>query len=262
MTTTPATAYYLEVALTALKHADKPGVVRLNPHHVPCDLLVTLPNGVRIVRTLEVLNDNIHLQTSCGKCGNLTGHYKGKCIKCDPAYKATGYSAIASNDDFLVHLWRICVSDKGYSIRRADGSQRTNRYTTERGAILAAINEGLKLPQQPPRPLIPSDYPVGHVHNPVKLDIPAAAWEDTSDTSVGREKDGSRLGCTVQIGGVLFHAEAFEAKDNSGFQTLTNEDLSDTLDALFTIAGDSTDGFQTTEINGRNYIIVLTPFCR
>ena len=69
----------------------------------------------------------------------------------------------------------------------------------------------------------------------------------------------TRLWCSVNLGGMALHMEAIQVAEIDGMQRAVNPDLEDDLDALSRIA--NTGPFRTTTIRGKEYVLVLTPYC-
>lgn len=85
------------------------------------------------------------------------------------------------------------------------------------------------------------------------VDIPASAW------LVDRQ-DGSRLRTTLVVNGVPLHLEAIAVEvGEGGVQDASNR--SDESLALVHGAVGANGHWQTLEINGRDYVLIATPFC-
>jgi hypothetical protein len=85
------------------------------------------------------------------------------------------------------------------------------------------------------------------------LEIPASAWRAVT-------VDGSRLMATLVVNGLPLHLEAIEVEvDESRIQRASDES-DDSLELVHMAAG--ADGhWQTLEIDGREYVLMATPFC-
>jgi hypothetical protein len=87
----------------------------------------------------------------------------------------------------------------------------------------------------------------------ITVTIPQATWNDFSG-------DRSRLICVIDINGTFMHLEAFQVHNvgASNEQQPVNEDHQDDFDLLCRYG---TEGeFETTEIDGKPYVLVATPF--
>ncbi len=70
----------------------------------------------------------------------------------------------------------------------------------------------------------------------------------------------TRLYCSVELGGVCLHMEAIQVEEGDECPLLAiNKSLQDDIDSLLGYA--DFGPFRTSMINGRHYVIVLTPFC-
>lgn len=93
----------------------------------------------------------------------------------------------------------------------------------------------------------------------VNLNIPAESWEETGDADTGGTD--SRLLATVVIGGCHFHADAICVVDNEDGDQEAVGLYDDILDNIRNVDGDG-GSFQTTTINGKEYVIVIYPYQR
>lgn len=94
--------------------------------------------------------------------------------------------------------------------------------------------------------------------NGPRLSLDQFEWEPTGSDDNPR----SRLLATLYIEGWAFHVEAYEVKEKEGsyFHVTSDTMFEDDLDHYYAAA--NADGpFQTIRIEGREYVIVMTPFC-
>jgi hypothetical protein len=98
----------------------------------------------------------------------------------------------------------------------------------------------------------------------MKLTIPDSYWKPNSDPDIG----DARLLCAepLEINGLAMHleawlVEAFEPLTEGGRQTnpYVDEDLRNVWH-VFSSGGDAGEHFQTMTINGKQYVVVATPF--
>lgn len=86
-------------------------------------------------------------------------------------------------------------------------------------------------------------------------EVPLAAldWRDATESI-----DGTRLLATLEIGPALFHVMAYLAVDDAeGVQQFTGC-WGDEADSVYAaIGGDG--AWETVEINGREYVLIITP---
>lgn len=87
------------------------------------------------------------------------------------------------------------------------------------------------------------------------VSIPFAEWEQT-----GSEGDeSSRLLCTGEINRLPLHVEAYAIKDDPEYgQTVADATFEYEWHGICALNPDG--GFCTVEINGREYVIVASPF--
>ena len=89
-------------------------------------------------------------------------------------------------------------------------------------------------------------------------------WELAGDEEGQDDFTASRLLSTLEMGGTWHHLEAIEVRTSYDEETSNHTqeavqyDLDPALDAARVILGDYL--MQTTEIKGRHYVIVMTPF--
>ena len=81
--------------------------------------------------------------------------------------------------------------------------------------------------------------------------IPPGMWRDDRG-------DASKLHCVINISGTMMHLEAIQVREVDGVQEAVNPELS----ADFTYLGlyGNEGQFDTTDINGKPYVLVATPF--
>lgn len=87
-----------------------------------------------------------------------------------------------------------------------------------------------------------------------RVEIPADMWEDSSD-----EQDRSRLTASITVCGVSMHVEALEATFSDDLQEFTGSQ-GDMADDVYEAVGGS-GHWQTAKIDGRDYAIIITPYC-
>jgi hypothetical protein len=109
-------------------------------------------------------------------------------------------------------------------------------------ATLRAAAEALKAeaPAPAPPPVVP---------------LAALTWRDSSEKA-----DRSRLLTTIQIGPVKLHLEAYLAEESDTSIQEFAGDFGDTADKVYDAIG--ADGaWETVVIEGREYVLIATPFC-
>lgn len=104
-----------------------------------------------------------------------------------------------------------------------------------------------------------SEQRFGGVHNPITATIPPEAWEQTGP----EENPATRLLCTLRINDYPFHVEAYEvtgcgAGDQEGEQDIADSYFGDEWRGICLLNQDS--AYQTMDIGGRFYVVVMTPF--
>lgn len=89
-----------------------------------------------------------------------------------------------------------------------------------------------------------------------RVDVPADMWEDVSD-----DQDRSRLAAEILFCGVPMHVEALESSydEDSFTQEFTGSQGEIADDVYAAVAADGT--WRTATIDGREYAIIITPFC-
>lgn len=93
---------------------------------------------------------------------------------------------------------------------------------------------------------------------PVPLEIPESAWKDSG---IDDADPKARLLAHVVIGGVSYHAEAFEVHRPGGVQCARSEDFQPEFGALELMREGDDGPFAETTIGGRQYVIVIAPYC-
>jgi hypothetical protein len=88
-------------------------------------------------------------------------------------------------------------------------------------------------------------------HDIITILIPPSMWRDDRG-------DASKLHCVISISGTMMHLEAIQVREVDGVQEAVNPELS----ADFTYLGlyGNEGQFDTTDINGKPYVLVATPF--
>ena len=88
-------------------------------------------------------------------------------------------------------------------------------------------------------------------HDIITIIIPPGMWRDDRG-------DASKLHCVISISGTMMHLEAIQVREVDGVQEAVNPELS----ADFTYLGlyGNEGQFDTTDINGKPYVLVATPF--
>ena len=81
-------------------------------------------------------------------------------------------------------------------------------------------------------------------HDIIHILIPPGMWR-------GDRGDATKLHCVISISDTMMHLEAIQVHDVGDEQQPVNRDL--------TLYG-SDGAFDTTEINGKSYVLVATPF--
>jgi hypothetical protein len=88
-------------------------------------------------------------------------------------------------------------------------------------------------------------------HDIITILIPPGMWRDDRG-------DASKLHCVISISGTMMHLEAIQVREVDGVQEAVNPELS----ADFTYLGlyGNEGQFDRTDINGKPYVLVATPF--
>lgn len=98
---------------------------------------------------------------------------------------------------------------------------------------------------------------MAYLNDPPSIDLMAITWDET-----GMEADpAARLLAHIQIGPVNMHLEAWAVTDNEeGEQVGLPESWRD--QELDQLQGWMETAFDTVEINGREYVLIATPYGR
>lgn len=88
-------------------------------------------------------------------------------------------------------------------------------------------------------------------HDVIHILIPPRMWRDDRG-------DATKLHCVISISGTMLHLEAIEVHTVNGEQQAVNPELAD--DFTYVCLFGSEGPFDTTEINGKRYVLVATPF--
>ncbi|HYH05722.1 MAG TPA: hypothetical protein VEK11_01565 [Thermoanaerobaculia bacterium] len=88
-------------------------------------------------------------------------------------------------------------------------------------------------------------------HDIITIIIPPGMWRDARGNA-------TKLHCVISISGTMLHLEAIQVHEVDGVQQALNPELEQdfTYISLFGSEGQ----FETTEINGKQYVLVATPF--
>ena len=88
-------------------------------------------------------------------------------------------------------------------------------------------------------------------HDIIHILIPPGMWR-------GDRGDATKLHCVISISDTMMHLEAIQVHDVGDEQQPVNRDLTD--DFMYLSLYGSDGAFATTEINGKSYVLVATPF--
>lgn len=89
-----------------------------------------------------------------------------------------------------------------------------------------------------------------------EMDIPFDSWEDCNG-------DGNYLLTSFTVNGMMMHLEAIAVEypdPDSGCPAAIEPDCDRTLDALYD-CGSLEGRPQTTEMNGKEYVVLAHPYC-
>lgn len=90
------------------------------------------------------------------------------------------------------------------------------------------------------------------------IEVPSGAW----DPSGSEEDPTSRLLCCLIVNNTAHHLEAYAVTNEPlGLQRAVDPLFESNVDAMYRLASEPDQAFQTTEIAGRTYVIALTPHC-
>lgn len=81
--------------------------------------------------------------------------------------------------------------------------------------------------------------------------IPPGMWRDSRG-------DATKLHCVISVSGTMMHLEAIEVHYTGDEQQAVNPDLANDFTYLSLYGSDGP--FDTTDINGKSYVLVATPF--
>lgn len=111
--------------------------------------------------------------------------------------------------------------------------------------------------------VVAPDGPNATTERPVRvpsLHIPEEAWEPCGpEEDTGEPGDpAAELTCTVTVNGVSFHADAYAVVSAELGLEAAHPDFEEDLDRVYAAA--HVEGrFDTVEIAGREYVVILTP---
>lgn len=89
------------------------------------------------------------------------------------------------------------------------------------------------------------------LHDMIHIVIPPGMWRD----SRGNE---TKLNAVISISGTMMHLEAIQVHQVNDVQEAVNPEFADDLTYIGLFGNEGT--FETTEINGKTYVLVATPF--
>lgn len=98
--------------------------------------------------------------------------------------------------------------------------------------------------------------------SPIKVEIPASAWEPTGPKIDGPSSPNgrSRLLCTMTINGQYFHAEAYQVQRKNGEQVIADPQFSPEWEGISALTNHDGGPFTTQRIGRREYVIVIAPY--
>ena len=88
-------------------------------------------------------------------------------------------------------------------------------------------------------------------HDVIHILIPPGMWRDDRG-------DGTKLHCVIAICGTMLHLEAIQVHMVGDVQAPVNPELADDFTHLALYGNEGV--FDTTEINGKHYVLAATPF--
>ena len=94
----------------------------------------------------------------------------------------------------------------------------------------------------------------------IRIKVPDAAWEPTG---LARDETARLMAIRdLSICNLYCHLEAIAVKENDqGIQEAADPEFQSNLDGMYLVC-DECGAFNTVEINGRDYVLVVTPSCR
>lgn len=103
--------------------------------------------------------------------------------------------------------------------------------------------------------IIAHDEPYRLAQDPPTIALDAIQWRDSSENG-----DKSRLLGTIRLGDVDLHVEAYESTiDDEGVQQFRGS-YGESADEVYAAIGCS-GAWYTATIEGREYVLIATPFC-
>jgi len=88
-----------------------------------------------------------------------------------------------------------------------------------------------------------------------RITLPASAWR----TDAAEPRSIAALHTTLEINGCSMHVMAISVDMRDGVQRGVNDDLDATLDLMSNATG-AGDPWETVDIDGRDYVLLVTPF--
>jgi hypothetical protein len=88
-------------------------------------------------------------------------------------------------------------------------------------------------------------------HDIIHILIPPGMWRDDRG-------DETKLHCVISISGTMMHLEAIEVREVAGVQAPVNPEFESDFICIGLFGNEGQ--FDTTEINGKHYVLVATPF--
>jgi hypothetical protein len=88
-------------------------------------------------------------------------------------------------------------------------------------------------------------------HDIIHILIPPGMWRDDRG-------DGTKLHCVISISETMMHLEAIQVREVNGAQTPVNPEFESDFICIGLFGNEGQ--FDTTEIDGRQYVLVATPF--
>lgn len=104
--------------------------------------------------------------------------------------------------------------------------------------------------------------PITMTEKAAVLELTTLTWEAIG-TSLGPDVDPrGRLLATLILGGASFHVEAFEVRQDDKLGQVGVDDDVHIIFSEFANAAGGDGPFETVEIEGRDYAVFMSPFCR